>query len=37
MATQNVCGWNKFGYCKFSEKCRKMQIQEMQAQTSKDL
>ena len=29
MATQNVCGWNKFGYCKFAEKCTKIHIGEV--------
>ena len=37
MATQNVCGWNKFGYCKFSEKCRKMHIQEICDQSACDI
>ena len=23
MATQTVCGFNKFGFCKYQEKCRK--------------
>ena len=26
MANQNVCGFFKFGYCKYEEKCRKMHV-----------
>ena len=28
MAEQNVCGFFKFGYCKFRNKCRKMHVSE---------
>ena len=28
MATQNVCSFNKFGYCKFRNNCRKMHVNE---------
>ena len=34
MAHQNVCRYNKFGYCKFSEKCRMMHISEICTNTS---
>ena len=29
MATQNVCKWNKFGYCKHGEMCRKFHAKEI--------
>ena len=29
MATQNVCSWNKFGFCKHKEKCRKFHEKEV--------
>ena len=28
MAQQNVCTFNKFGYCKFKQNCRKQHITE---------
>ena len=28
MATQPVCGFNKFGYCKFRNNCRKLHVNE---------
>ena len=28
MAQQNVCGWFKFGCCKFKEHCRKKHVKE---------
>ena len=29
MATQNVCKWNKFGYCKHGEMCRESHVKEI--------
>eukprot|EP00092_Neocalanus_flemingeri_P059010 GFUD01070439.1.p1 GENE.GFUD01070439.1~~GFUD01070439.1.p1 ORF type:complete len:313 (+),score=42.55 GFUD01070439.1:267-1205(+) len=29
MATQNVCKFNKFGFCKFKETCRKQHVMEI--------
>ena len=29
MATQNVCKWNKYGYCKHGEMCRKSHVKEI--------
>ena len=29
MATQNVCSFNKYGYCKFRNNCRKMHVDEI--------
>jgi hypothetical protein len=29
MAAQNVCRYNKFGYCKFGEVCRKQHVDEL--------
>ena len=29
MAAQNVCRYNKYGYCKFGEVCRKLHIDEL--------
>ena len=29
MATQNVCTWNKYGYCRYGEKCRELHVNEM--------
>ena len=37
MATQNVCGWNKFGYCKLSEKYRRMHIKDICDQSDCDV
>ena len=28
MATQNVCRFNKYGYCRYKEKCRKLHVNE---------
>ena len=29
MATQNVCKWNKFGYCKHGAMCRKLHVNDI--------
>ena len=29
MATHNVCLFNKFGYCRYNETCRKLHVNEM--------
>ena len=29
MATQNVCTWNKYGYCRYGEECRKLHVNEL--------
>ena len=29
MATQNVCKYNKFGYCRYRETCRNLHIDEI--------
>ena len=29
MATQNVCNWNKYGYCKHGDMCRKLHVKEI--------
>ena len=29
MATQNVCKWNKFGYCKHGDMCRKLHVNDI--------
>ena len=29
MATQNVCNWNKYGFCKHGERCRKLHVKEV--------
>lgn len=36
MATQSVCSFNKFGYCKFGEVCRKKHVKELCELTSCD-
>ena len=37
MATQHVCLWNKFGYCKYREKCRKHHNNELCVDSSCEL
>ena len=29
MATQNVCTWNKYGYCRYRDVCRKLHVNEL--------
>ena len=29
MASQSVCQFNKFGFCKFKEACRKQHVKEL--------
>ena len=29
MATQNVCKYNKYGYCRYKDKCRKLHVDEI--------
>ena len=29
MATQNVCKWNKYGYCKHGDMCRKLHVNDI--------
>ena len=36
MAAENVCRYNKFGYCKFGEVCRKFHNDELCEDTSCD-
>ena len=37
MATQNVCRYNKFGHCKFSQKCRFFHVDEICENQSCDI
>ena len=37
MATQVLCSFNKFGYCKYRETCRKRHITEICEKTSCDI
>ena len=37
MAAQNICNFNKFGFCKFSENCRKNHINEKCSKSSCDI
>ena len=37
MATQNVCKFNKFGYCKYKELCRNFHVNEKCQNVSCDL
>ena len=29
MATQNVCKWNKYGYCKHGDMCKKLHVNDI--------
>ena len=36
MAAQNVCNWNKYGYCKHQESCRSLHVKELCVSASCD-
>ena len=37
MATQNICNFNKFGFCKFRDRCRKQHVNDKCENSSCDI